>query len=166
MKESRAYHMLEKIVLDKGILKDLQQMSLFKHTGKLEVFHSMLLKYCSKNLHFHYSSMSARTQLAIMDHNENVHRKQATTTSGVQRYNVVFPKHSKEWVAKKLFESTTQTFRDELVNVVLEYRRNPNIAVPDESSQVTVPTLPANIARKPKPAKEDAISKHQSRFSK
>ncbi|XP_065129116.2 uncharacterized protein [Paramisgurnus dabryanus] len=166
IKESRAYHTLEKIVLDKGILKDLQQMSLFKHTGKLEVFHSMLLKYCPKNLHFHYSSMFARTQLAIMDHNENVNRQQATTASGVQRYNVVFPKHSKQWVAKKLFNPTTQTFRDELVNTVLEYRRNPNTAVPDETSDRTIPTLPANIATKPKPDKEAAISMHQSRFSK
>jgi len=47
----------------------------------VEVFHSVLLKYCQKQLHFHYSSVFARMQLAIMDYNENVKRKQATTTA-------------------------------------------------------------------------------------
>ncbi|XP_051988843.1 uncharacterized protein LOC127648291 [Xyrauchen texanus] len=165
-KESRAYHTLETLVLDKGLLKDLCQMSLFKHTGKFEAFHSVLLKYCQKNLHFHYSSMLARTQLAILDHNENVHRKQATTTSGVHRYNVVFPKCSKEWEARKQFEPTTQTFRDDLVRKVLECRNDPNIIYKDQSSHDTIPSLPADIAQKPEPDKEEAISKHQSWFTK
>ncbi|CAM4661702.1 unnamed protein product [Leuciscus chuanchicus] len=76
---SRAFITLENLVLDKGLLKDLRQMALFKHTGKLEVFHSLLLKYCPKRIHFHYTSMLARTQLAVLDHNENVHRQQART---------------------------------------------------------------------------------------
>ncbi|CAM4530009.1 unnamed protein product [Leuciscus chuanchicus] len=50
--------------------------------GSLEVYHSVLLKYCPKILHFHYSSMADRTQLVILDHNENVNREQATTPSG------------------------------------------------------------------------------------
>ncbi|KAF4114060.1 hypothetical protein G5714_004283 [Onychostoma macrolepis] len=150
----------------KGLLKDLRQMSLFKHTGTLEVFHSVLLKYCQKNVHFHYSSMLARTQLAILDHNENVHHKQATTSGGAPWYNIVFPKHSKEWVARKLFEPTTQTFRDDLVRKVLERRMDPQIVFKERSSHVTAPSLPANIALKPKPDKEEAILKHQSRFSK
>lgn len=36
-KESRAFHTLESLVLDKGLLKDLRQMALFKHTGKLVI---------------------------------------------------------------------------------------------------------------------------------
>ncbi|KAK2878355.1 hypothetical protein QQF64_011616 [Cirrhinus molitorella] len=44
-------------------------------TGELEVFHSVQLKYSSKNLHFHYTSMVAKTQLAIFDHNEKVASK-------------------------------------------------------------------------------------------
>lgn len=41
-----------------------------------------MLKYVPKRLHFGYDSMRARTQLAIMDHNENVGRQQATTKEG------------------------------------------------------------------------------------
>ncbi|XP_016432068.1 uncharacterized protein LOC107758771 [Sinocyclocheilus rhinocerous] len=99
-KKSRAFITLENLVLDKGLLKDLRQMALFKHTGKLEVFHSLLLKYCPKRIHFHYTSMLARTQVAVLEHNENVHRQQARTNTGTPRFSVVFPKHSKQWVAE------------------------------------------------------------------
>ncbi len=41
------------------------QMSQFHHTGELEVYHSLLLKYVPKHLHFSYKGMVARTQLAV-----------------------------------------------------------------------------------------------------
>lgn len=85
---------------------------------------------------------------------------------GVPRYNIVFPKHSKEWVVRKLFEPTTHTFRADLVQNILERRMDPQIVFKERSSHVTVPSLPANIALKPKPDKEEPILKHQSRFSK
>ncbi|XP_016331534.1 uncharacterized protein LOC107680243 [Sinocyclocheilus anshuiensis] len=163
-KNSRAFHTLQSLVLDKGLLKDLRQMALFKHTGQLEVFHSVLLKYCSKNLHFHYASMVARTQLAILDHNENVGLQQATTTTGVPRYNVVFPKHTKEWLAKAIFEQTTQKFRETLVEKVLQRRLDTNVVYKDSSSHLTHRQLPQNIALKPRPDKQEVIAKHLSRF--
>ncbi|XP_051543374.1 uncharacterized protein LOC127434585 [Myxocyprinus asiaticus] len=165
-KESRAFHTLKTLVLDKGLLKDLRQMALFKHTSKLELFHSLLVKYCQKNLHFHNSSMVARTQLAILDYNENAHCQQATTTSGVPRYNGVFPEHSKEWVAKKQFEPTTQKFRDGLVQKVLERRKDPNVFFEDQSSHLTISKIPLNTAQETKPDKQEAISIHLSEFGK
>ena len=41
----------------------------FQHTGALEVFHSLLLKYCPKRQHFSYIGMQARIEFAILDHN-------------------------------------------------------------------------------------------------
>lgn len=66
-------------------------------TGTIEVFHSVLLKYCQKQLHFHYSSMFARTQLTIMDHNENVQCKQATTTAGKWKGNTTTNDSHNRW---------------------------------------------------------------------
>ncbi|XP_051971034.1 uncharacterized protein LOC127635204 isoform X2 [Xyrauchen texanus] len=165
-KESRAFHTLKTLVLDKGLLKDLRQMALFKHTSKLEVFHSLLVKYCQKNLHFHNSSMIARTQLAILDYNENAHCQQATTTSGVPWYNGVFPEHSNECVSKKQFEPTTHKFRDGLVRKVLERRKDPNVFFKDQSSHLTISKIPLNIAEETKPDKQEAISIHLSEFGK
>ncbi|KAL1276201.1 hypothetical protein QQF64_035824 [Cirrhinus molitorella] len=162
--DSHAFHTLQTLVLDKGLIKDLRQMALFKHTGQLEVFHSVLLKYCSKNLHFHYESMVARTQLAILDHNENVGRQQAKTSSGTLRYNVVFPKHTKEWVAKKIYEKTTQNFRQTLLGKVLKRRLDTTVAYKDHVSHLSHRPLPQNIATQPRPDKRDVIAKRLSRF--
>ena len=43
----------------------------------MEQYHSVLLKYAPKREHFSYNGMVARTQLAVLDHNSNVHRQQA-----------------------------------------------------------------------------------------
>ncbi|ROL46137.1 THAP domain-containing protein 4 [Anabarilius grahami] len=191
--KSRAFLTLENLVLDKGLLKDLRQMALFKHTGKLEVFHSLLLKYCPKRIHFHCTSMLAHTQMAVLDHNENVNRQQARTNTGkfaiqyindcnvtfqyrynyifffligTPQFNVVFPKHSKQWVARKLYESPTQNFRDDLVRQVIERRMDSTIIYKDSSSHLAIQAVPKNISQQIKPSKEDTVAKHLSRFSK
>ncbi|XP_051578294.1 uncharacterized protein LOC127454857 isoform X2 [Myxocyprinus asiaticus] len=147
-KESRAFQSLSSLVLHEGFLKDLRQMALFKHTNKLEAFHSVLLKYCQKNLHFHYSSMFARTQLAVLDHNESVRHQQATASTG----NIVFPNNSKEWVVKN---PTTPNFQNVLVHKVLQRLEDPTILFQDQFLSVgSSPTT--TIAQKQ--AKEEAIS--------
>ena len=62
----------------------------FHHTGALEVFHSLILKYCPKRQHFSYVGMQARIELAILDHNYNTNRKQATTNKGTLIFSTNF----------------------------------------------------------------------------
>ncbi|XP_051962723.1 uncharacterized protein LOC127629634 isoform X8 [Xyrauchen texanus] len=132
-KESPAFQSLSSLVLNKGLINDLRQMALFKHTGKLEVFHSILLKYCQKNLHFHYTSMTARTKLAVLDYNENVHRGKTTTTKpSSQQHKALCTPH----------EPTTQNFRDDLFQKVLQRRMDPTVEFKDQSSQLALPQLP------------------------
>ena len=78
-----AHNALVKIVKDSRLQRDIRKLSNFQHTGSLEVFHSMLTKYCPKRQHFSYNGMQARTELAIIDHNNNVEREQATTANGI-----------------------------------------------------------------------------------
>ncbi|KAK0137191.1 hypothetical protein N1851_026620 [Merluccius polli] len=47
-KGSPAWNALKAVVLDKNLLRDLTNMTLFKHTGNLEVFHSSMLKYSAE----------------------------------------------------------------------------------------------------------------------
>ena len=70
-KKSKAYKALEKIVLDKRMQKDIKQLNQFCHTGEIEVYHSMMLKYVPKRQEFQYPQMVTRTQLAVLDHNFN-----------------------------------------------------------------------------------------------
>ncbi|KAK0143836.1 Mannosyl-oligosaccharide 1,2-alpha-mannosidase IA [Merluccius polli] len=165
--DSPAYKALLEIVMDKRLLKDLQQMTLFKHTGQLEVFHNALLKYCPKRLHFEYAAMQARTMLAVMDHNENhsSSREQAKSAAGLPRHNVVFQKQSKQWIARPIYTKTTQEFRDGLMEGVFERRLDPTVKYKESASHVRIPRLPANIALQPKPSKEDAIETNLIRKS-
>ena len=70
---------LRKVVLKDSLLWDMKKLSGFHHTGSLEVFHSLLLKYCPKRQHFSFVGMQVCIELAILDHNYNTQRKQATT---------------------------------------------------------------------------------------
>lgn len=68
---SAAFVALEEVILNPRLLKDLAKLTDFNHTGGLEVYHSMMLKYCPKRQHFSYKGMLARTQLAAIDNNRN-----------------------------------------------------------------------------------------------
>ena len=90
---SPAYAALQSVILVTRLLKDIAKLSDFCHTGILEVYHSVLTKYCPKRQHFSYRGMVAQTQLAALDHNHNTERNQATTATGKEkRYKLVFQK--------------------------------------------------------------------------
>ena len=80
-----------KVELKDSLLRDIEKLSGFHHTGSLEVFHSLLLKYCPKRQHFSYVEMQARIELAILDHNYNVQQKQATTKDGTNILCCIVP---------------------------------------------------------------------------
>ena len=80
---------------------DIECLSQFCHTGSLEVFHSVLDKYCPKRLHFTLEGMIARTQLAVLDYNCGSSNTQTTTKDGKQRYKKFFSKVTHSWVVKK-----------------------------------------------------------------
>ena len=120
--ESLSHEALKTVVLDRSLLKALPQMTGFYHTGELEVFHSVLLKYCEKRSHFSYEGMLARTKLAALDHNHNLGRIQAKTLSGVARYKVVYPKSGKDWVAKPIREAKSYNYLDHMMDRVISLR--------------------------------------------
>jgi len=159
---SSAHVALEEIVCNKKLLKDIKKLTEFHHTGNLEVFHSLLLKYAPKRKHFSYHGMISRTQLAILDHNNNANRSQATTKKGEKRYKVVFPKNRKTWVAKPILEDKSYTFVTELMDEVIECHeagtKAPKLRTPAH--------IPKNIATVQRPPKEEVIKQHISRMVK
>lgn len=56
-KNSKAHNALKEVILDKCLCKDIRQLSEFCHTGSLEVFHSLLLKYAPKRQEFDEDQM-------------------------------------------------------------------------------------------------------------
>ncbi|KAK0132294.1 hypothetical protein N1851_011846 [Merluccius polli] len=167
-KGSPAWNALKAVVLEKNLLRDLTNMTLFKHTGNLEVFHSSMLKYAEKRRHFTYVTMQARLQLSVIDHNHNVGRQHDHTQSGKQgKYNVVHSRQSNQWIVRKLYEPTTQDFRKDLVQQVIQRRLDKNVRLGDKTFHIHPPvSIPANIAPTPKPNKDDLVKQHASRFPK
>ena len=51
---SSQHQALLNIVNDTKVLGDLQRLNHFCHTGSLENFHSVLLKWCPKRIHYYF----------------------------------------------------------------------------------------------------------------
>ena len=75
-KSVAAYDCIEKIILDPKILKDMVHLVEPYHNGSLEVFHSLINVYATKSQKFDFNTMNARVEIAVLDHNSNVGRKQ------------------------------------------------------------------------------------------
>ena len=119
-----AHLALEEVVLNTKLLKDIAKLTDFCHTGKMEVYHSMMLKYCSKREHFSYKGMVARTQLAALDNNANTGRSQAQIKEGERageaRYKLCFPKANKRWVVKPINEKKSFQYLSGLLSDVVK----------------------------------------------
>ena len=121
--DSPSFLALKNVVENKKILADIKYLSKFCHTGNLEVFHSVLNKYCPKRLHFTLESMIARTQLAVLDYNYGSNNTQATTKDGKRRYKQIFFKVTQDWVVKKISETKDREYIHELLSSTLKLRK-------------------------------------------
>lgn len=165
---SAAHVALEEVVLQPKLVNDIAKLTEFSHTGGLEVYHSMLLKYCSKKEHFSYRGMIARTQLAAIDNNHNTGRQQAVVQKGPgrgdARYRMCFPKTHKRWGVKPIKEQKNYDFLPKLQLKVLQAcdggLEGAEIEPLDEVE------LPANIASVPAPDKDELIQRHRTRFAR
>ena len=168
---SSAYVALEEVVLNKKFLKDIEKLTEFHHTGELEVYHSLLLKYVPKRLPYSYKGMVARTQLAIIDHNSNTGRKQATVTRGKNKgnmkYKLVFPKGQKKWVAKPVKTRKSYSFVEDVMEAVFSFEATDDKDTTDDEDNTTTPaSIPKNIAPIPRPSREEIITAHKTRMGK
>ena len=165
--ESTSHKALQSIVLDKHLIKALNQMIEANNNGDLEVYHSVLLKYCEKRNHFAHEGMVARTALAALDNNYNTGRQHARTLTGELRYKVAYRKGRKDWVAKLINEDKSYNYITTMMTRVVALRCSDTSNPPDHSlnSKFTSSQLPANIAPVLRPPKQGAIAKHRSHFS-
>ena len=145
---------LEEIVPHHKVMKDIATLSEFCHTEGLEVYHSMLLKYCPKREHFSYEGIKLGSQLAAIDNNENVGRMQAVVKRGANtgkaRYRKCYSQKQKQWVVKAILEKNH--FIPEMQERVRE-KCESDTAVPLELDI----HLPQNIATEAAPDKHEAF---------
>lgn len=114
-KESEAFHILQRVVLDKRLLQQLQQVSANVHTGSLESLHALYTKYVPKRKKFSTAGMKARLQVAALDNNFNNKRQQATTKQGNIRFKQEYSKPAGGYVVKPIKGAKDWSFRRELL---------------------------------------------------
>lgn len=162
---SPSHEALRKIVTDKRLLQDLPYIGEFMHTGALEVFHNVVLKYAPKRLEFNFAQMDARLKLAALDHNLNVGRAKAvvkkpragSSPRGETQYKRVFTKFTKQWVLKTKYEEKCYDYVYEMMDGVVNRKKN--------KQREEIRKAPsANIAPCEAPSKTKMVLKHQSRF--
>ena len=157
--DSPSFLALENVVEDKKILAVIKYLSKFCHTGSLEVFHSVINKYCPKRLHFMLEGMIARTQLAVLDYNCGSSNTQATTKDGKCRYREIFSKVTQNWAVKKISGRKDQEYIHELLSSTLEA---PSDITGDKLSRIG--SIPPNTAPIEIPDKEEATENMKTRF--
>ncbi|KAJ8050065.1 hypothetical protein HOLleu_03116 [Holothuria leucospilota] len=162
---SSSHEALCKIVTGKRLLQDLPYIGEFMHTGALEVFHNVVLKYAPKRLEFNFAQMDARLKLAALDHNLNVGRAKAvvkkpragSSPRGETQYKRVFTKFTKQWVLKTKYEDKCYDYVYEMMDGVVNRKKN--------NQKEEIRKAPsANIAPCEAPSKMEMVMKHQSRF--
>ena len=96
--------------------------------------------------------MITRSQLAVMDFNEESKLEQTTTRQGDKRYNINFPKITKNWSSKPISKKKDQTYLHKMVKETIESAANDQ-----RLENPILPSFPRNIASLPKPKKSTVI---------
>jgi len=110
--------------------------------------------------------MVARTQLAAIDHNANTGREQARASKGANanelRYKLVFPKRTKEWVAKPVKENTTRDHVRPILDRIVTRKEQPRA---QRSAGIDTEHIAANIASHARPPRQEVIARLTTRFT-
>lgn len=78
---SPAHEKLCKIISEKALMVDMKQMTEQINTTMLEVFHATKIGYLPKKTFFGIEKMIAGTQIAALEHNNNVNREQVSKSN-------------------------------------------------------------------------------------
>ena len=71
--------------------------------------------------------MIARSQLAVLDHNDGVATSQAVTKQGALRYKQVFSKVTQNWCVKKITKKKSCEYQNELLETTIKFKETPEI---------------------------------------
>ena len=155
-----AFCEIEKVIKKKKTLNDLKLCTEFRHSGNVEVYHSVYLKYCPKRLRVSLEAMIARTELAVLHFNSVITLPFAKTKLGKQKYKLQHSRITNNWVIKKIKERGNKAYLQALFKELVWLRvSNEYVPLPK------LPIIPKNIAPVEKPDKEECIKNMNTLFT-
>ena len=147
-------------VTRKKLADDMKHCATFLHTGALENYHNVRLKYLPKRIHFGRATTVIRSMLATIETNRNVITDKPDKPKMYARYS----KASAQWVLKKKSAKKDYSYRHEVVeNIMNNVRIGRNEEV--DMSEYIPSDLPKNIAPVPRPSMDELLAKHRSRMA-
>ncbi|XP_075710913.1 uncharacterized protein LOC142744244 [Rhinoderma darwinii] len=125
---SQPYLALYDVVMNPKVIKDLDHLSQFLHTGEIDVYHYFVSKYGPKKVHLKMDALEARIKLAALAHNANVHRQRSKANStrhgkaaiGTLRHDLVST-HTKICSSKTLSGSSATAHIVPMMTDVLKF---------------------------------------------
>ncbi|CAG0881004.1 unnamed protein product, partial [Cyprideis torosa] len=114
---------IKDIVLKPRLLQQLEKTTHFYFTSAsaLDAYHSLLLKYATKRLHYHFAGMRARSMISVIDHNWNIKRPQAINKkTGEPRFQRKWSKKTKAWIVSPVKVPKNYDFRRQILAMCFE----------------------------------------------
>ncbi|XP_054650468.1 uncharacterized protein LOC129191284 [Dunckerocampus dactyliophorus] len=158
-------HKVEKLLVNKRILRDVEKLSEHHQTSSLESFYRVILHFAPKNVVFSYIGMLCRLYLAAMHFTENAQLERSKTLEGKAVYKVTFPKYKKgQATAKPVKTKPTFRYVRDLMRLVFEEVLEDPTKYTEELKEIPIPD--EVCAQFERPSKEEVIATHVSRFSR
>ncbi|XP_010767710.1 uncharacterized protein [Notothenia coriiceps] len=164
-KGSKPGELLNDILTNPHVLKDIKKISSTYQTSSLEAFHSLIIRFAPKHTGFMWLCQLARYYLAALHYNENSARLQAVTREGQERFTISFPKfkkgqHSvrKEKTPAK-YKYTTNILED-LLQAYSDSPQNLRESIQEVRNQEPQPLA----SEMDHPDKDEAVRRHRCRF--
>ncbi|KAE8578884.1 hypothetical protein XENTR_v10023813 [Xenopus tropicalis] len=79
-----AFHALREVILSSRLAKDLALLSQFSHGEAVLLYHRLLQKYMPSSVHLRMDAVDARTKLAALTYNANVHMRRTKAEVSVE----------------------------------------------------------------------------------
>ena len=137
---------------------------IFRHTGDLESFNSMMLKYAPKRMSYEYQYYKDRMFLAGLDHNIHLFRDYAKSKKGELLYARKYSKRSKKWHAQPVKVAKSYPHFRKMLASIIKRRIDHTEKLKKFNSPKNDPKLISPTIGGQPPETSDLIKKHISRM--
>ncbi|XP_061187746.1 uncharacterized protein LOC133195811 [Saccostrea echinata] len=164
-RNSSGFQELRKIVTNREWCGSMSFYVNCRQTWAIENFFShTLLHYVPKRVSYSYDSYSIRNMLAVMDHNNHLHRLPAVTESGLPHVYSHFSRKTKQWVAYEKKTIKEYTYIPKLiVTCMKEIYGSPCAGYTRSKQSKDLDSISANLSGIENPGSRLLLSEMKSR---